>query len=197
MSNKTIEIIKNRVSCRSYSDKKVSLKKVLEIAEAGKYAPSGMNRQIANIYVVNSKRYVEKLRNLSIKLRERDCMYGAKTVILVSGPRDDRFTHKDCSCVLENMFIAASALKVASCWINQFEDLFAEKEGIKVKKFLGIPEDQYIVGACILGYPANGEFPAVKDRKEDFIKVIQYRKIVIYHKQLYCFCFFPILLNLM
>ena len=49
MANKTIENIKNRVSCRSYSDKKVPLRKVLEIAEAGKFAPSAMNRQIANI----------------------------------------------------------------------------------------------------------------------------------------------------
>ena len=69
MKNKTLDIIKSRVSCRSYSDKKVSIKKVLEIAEAGKFAPSAMNRQIANIYVVNSKRYVEKLRTLSIKTR--------------------------------------------------------------------------------------------------------------------------------
>ena len=73
MANKTIENIKNRVSCRSYSEKKASLKKVLEIAEAGKYAPSGKNRQIANIFVVNSKSKVEKLRNLSLKNLGRDC----------------------------------------------------------------------------------------------------------------------------
>ena len=55
MANKTVELIKSRVSCRSYSDKKVSLKKALEIAEAGKYAPSGMNRQIANIFWYTQK----------------------------------------------------------------------------------------------------------------------------------------------
>ena len=172
MRNKTLDIIKNRVSCRSYSDKKVPLKKVLEIAEAGKYAPSGMNRQIANIYVVNSKRNIEKLRKLSLKIREKDCMYGAKTIILVAGPRDDRFTFQDCSCVLENMFVAAKALNVASCWINQFEEFFNDKEGIKVKKSLGIPEDYYIVGSCALGYPNDPSSLKVKERKADFIKVI-------------------------
>ena len=172
MSNKTIDIIKNRVSCRSYSDKKVSLKKVLEIAEAGKFAPSAMNRQIANIYVVNSKRYVEKLRALSLKIRGKDCMYGAKTIILVAGPRDDRFTFQDCSCVLENMFVAANALKIASCWINQFDEFLETKDGLKVKKSLGIPEDFRIVGSCILGYPSDGVFPAAKARKDDFIKVL-------------------------
>lgn len=172
MANKTIENIKNRVSCRSYSEKKVSLKKVLEIAEAGKYAPSGKNRQIANIFVVNSKSKVEKLRNLSLKNLDRDCMYGAKTIILVAGPNNDPFTYQDCSCILENMFVAAKALNVSSCWINQFEELFSKHDGIKVKKLFGIPDDFCIVGSCALGYPSENAQLSVKQRKEDFIKVL-------------------------
>ena len=172
MENKTIKLIKSRVSCRAYSDKKVSLKKSLEVAEAGKFAPSAKNRQIANVYVVNSKRYVEKLRTLSLNEHNRDCMYGAKTIILVGAPREDMFTDKDCSCILENMFLAAHALKLASCWINQFDDLFNTKNGLKVKKALGIPEDYKIVGSCILGYPQDEASLQVKERKADFIKVL-------------------------
>ena len=162
MKNKTIELIKSRTSCRAYSDKKVSLKKALEVAEAGKFAPSGMNRQIANIYVINSKAKVEKLRNLSLKIRDRDCMYGAKTIILVGAPRGDRFTDLDCSCILENMFLAAHALKLSSCWINQFDEFFQTKDGLKVKKSLGIPEDYRIVVSCILGYAKEGHEPVIK-----------------------------------
>ena len=125
-----------------------------------------------DIYVVNSKRYVEKLRALSLKELNRDCMYGARTIILVAGPRDDFFTPQDCSCVLENMFVAANALKIASCWINQFDDLFQSKDGLKIKKSLGIPEDYRIVGSCALGYPSDGNFPPVKKRKDDFVKVL-------------------------
>lgn len=172
MANKTIQIIKNRVSCREYSEKKVPLKKVLDIVEAGKFAPSGKNRQIANIYVVNSKRNIEKLRKLSLSILGRDCMYGAKTIALVGGPREDSFTFQDCSCILENMFIAASALNVASCWINQFDYLFEDKNGLKIKKALGIPEDYRIVGGAILGYPKDGASLKVKDRKEDFVKIV-------------------------
>ncbi len=172
MENKVIKTIKSRVSCRSYSDKKVSLKKAMMVAEAGKFAPSGMNRQIANIYVINSKRNVEKLRRLSLEIRNKDCMYGAKTIILVAGPRDDRFTYQDCSCILENMFVAAHSLNLASCWINQFDEFFQTKNGLKVKKALDIPEDFMVVGSCILGYPAENAVLAVKDRKEDFIKVL-------------------------
>ena len=172
MKNKALDLIKSRVSCRNYSDKKVSLKKVMEIAEAGKFAPSGMNRQICNIYVINSKSKVEKLRKLSFQIREKDCMYGAKTIILVGGPRGDKFTDLDGSCILENMFLAAHALRINSCWINQFDEFFQTKEGLKVKKSLGIPEDYRIVGSCILGYAKDESSLQVKERKEDFIKVI-------------------------
>ena len=169
MANKTLELIKSRVSCREYSDKKVSLKKVLEIAEAGKFAPSAMNRQICQIFVINSKSKVEKLRTLSLNVANRDCMYGAKTVLLVGGPREDRFSNLDGSCILENMFLAAHALKINSCWINQFDDLFQTKDGLKVKKSLGVPDEFRIVGACILGYAKNPDALKSKPRKENFI----------------------------
>ena len=172
MANKIVELIKSRVSCRIYYDKKVSLKKALEIAEAGKYAPSGMNRQIANIFLVHSKGKVEKLRKLGLEKCNRDVMYGAKTVLLVGAPRDDRFTDLDSTCILENMFLAAHALKIDSCWINQFDDLLQTKDGLKVKKSLGIPENYRITGACILGYAKDPDSLQVKPRKDDFIKVI-------------------------
>ena len=172
MKNKVVELIKSRVSCRAYSDKKVSLKKALEVAEAGKFAPSGKNRQICQIYVVNSKNKVEKLRTLSLNHLNRDCMYGAKTIILVAGPREDDFTMQDSSCILENMFLAAHALKLSSCWINQFDQLFQTPDGAKIKKSFGIPEDYRIVGSCILGYAKDNQEPSVKERKADFIRVL-------------------------
>ena len=172
MENKTINLIKSRVSCRSYDERKISTAKALQVAEAGKFAPSGMNRQIINIYLVNSKRFVEKLRKLSLDLLNRDCLYGAKTVLLVAGPRDDRFTDLDGACALENMFLAAHAIKIQSCWVNQFDELLSSKEGLKIKKALGIPEDRRIVGSCILGYAKDPSSLKSKERKEDFIKIL-------------------------
>ena len=124
MNNNTVKVILDRVSCKSYSNKKVSTSKIQKIAECGKNAPSGMNRQICNITVVNTKRNVEKLRELSKEILNRDCFYNAQTMVLVHAPREDKFCITDCSCILENMFIAATALKLGSCWINQVDDLF-------------------------------------------------------------------------
>ena len=172
MENKTISIIKNRVSCREYTEKKVPMAKVMQIAEAGKMAPSGMNRQIANILVLRKKRLVEKLRKLAIETAGKDAYYGANTMLIVYGPRDDRFTLQDCTCIIENMFIAASALKVNSCWINRTEYLLNSPKGKKLRKELGIDENSMVVGTCILGYAPENAKLAVKERKADFIKVL-------------------------
>lgn len=170
--NKFISIIKNRISCRSYTSQKVSLSKVKLITECGMMAPSGKNRQIANILVVRDKKQVEKLRSLSLQHLERDCFYGANTFILVYAPREDKFCIQDSTCILENMFIAATALKINSCWINQVDDLFNTKEGQKIKKSWKIPENSMIVGTCIIGYCAEPEKLIIKKRKEDFVKIL-------------------------
>lgn len=171
MANKTIENICNRVSCREYNDKKVSLNKLQQILEAGKMAPSAMNRQIARITCIRTKSKVEQLRKLSLEVLNRDCMYGANTIAIVHGPRNDRFTIQDCSCVLENIFIAANALKINSCWINQFDDLFETDKGKRIKLRLSIPEDHKIVGAAILGFAKNRESLVSKQRVDGFITI--------------------------
>ena len=170
--NKTIENIVNRVSCRSYSDKKVPLGKLNQILEAGKYAPSGMNRQVCNILAVRTKSKVEKIRKALISMFDRDCLYGANTLTIVYGDRESAHVIKDGSCILENMFVAATSLKIDSCWINQLDDLLTNPNNQKLRKELGIPDNSIIVGTAIFGYRKKETEIAVKPRKEDFVKII-------------------------
>lgn len=172
MENKVITTIKNRVSCRSFTTKKVSINKVNAIVECGKMAPSAMNKQIANILVLRRKKFVEKLRKLSLDVYNHDCFYGANTMILVYGPEDNAFTKQDCSCILENMFIAASSLNVGSCWINQVNDLLKTPKGLKVKKALGLNDDILVVGTCILGIASPEAKLEIKPRKDNFVKIL-------------------------
>ena len=169
--NRTIQTILNRTSNREYTDKKVPLSKLNQILDAGKMAPSAMNVQRCNILAVRTKKYAERLRSACFSMRGRDCFYNANTMILVYGPKEDKFTFQDASCILENMFIAATALGIQSCWINQVEDAFQTAEGIKVKKLLGIPEDAVVVGTCVVGYSKDGKNPLPKPRKEDFVRI--------------------------
>ena len=170
--NKVIKNINERLSCREYSNKKVSLKRIMEVAEAGKLAPSACNNQICNILVVKSKRYVDLLRKLSIEVRGRDCFYGASTMLIVYGPREDKFTVQDASCILENMFLAATSLGINSCWINQVDELFSAPSGEKIRKRFGLTENDRVVGTCILGYKKDTTVLTPRKRKDDFIKVL-------------------------
>lgn len=170
MSNKVIDIIKGRVSCRDYSEKKVSLKKLELILEAGKSAPSACNRQIADISAVRKSSNILKIKDLAKRLMNRDVMYGASTIVLVHAPREDAFTAQDCSCIIENIMIAATALKIDSCWINQFDELLGSSEGKKIRKILGIPEDHRVVCSVALGYRKEGSQIAIKSK--DGISVV-------------------------
>ena len=170
MDNKVIKTIKARTSTRSYLDKKVPLKKLQAVLEAGKYAPSAKNRQICHILALRNKRYVSALSKLADEHLGREAYYGATTLVLVYGPRDDGFTIQDATCILQNMFIAAESLNLASCWINQTDALLNTKEGLKLRKKLGLNENDYVVGTCILGY--SNQKGEIKPRKEDMIKII-------------------------
>lgn len=168
--NKTIDNIVNRVSCRSYSDKKVPLSKLNHILEARKYAPSGMNRQPCHILVIRNKRVMEKLRSVAVKEFGRDPFYGANTVCIVYGKKNEPLVVQDGSCILENMFIAARSLGIDSCWIHCVKDIVPSN--LTLSKLLGISDDYRVIGSCILGYHNEGIELKVKTRKEDFIKII-------------------------
>lgn len=62
----------------------------------------------------------------------------------------------DSTCALENMMIAANALDLGSCWINQLHWL-DEDPMIRARMYeLGLGEEETITGGLILGYPASG-----------------------------------------
>jgi nitroreductase len=62
----------------------------------------------------------------------------------------------DSACALENMMIAANALDLGSCWINQLHWLDENKVIRELMYKHGLKEDETITGGLIIGYPADG-----------------------------------------
>ncbi len=94
--------------------------------------------------------------------------YGAPTFVIVSGdcelsPRNACF---DCALLLGNMFLAAHALGVGSCWINQLNVLNDEPDFRDYMTTLGIPLQNRIFGCACFGY-ANGPARDAAPRKEN------------------------------
>ena len=81
--------------------------------------------------------------------------YNAPLLIVVANRKDYGNNIADCACALENMMVAANALDLGSCWINQLKWLNEDPELLGVFRGFGMREDERIYGAVILGTPAT------------------------------------------
>ena len=163
-----------RRSCRSYTDEEVLDADIDLITKAGTYAPSGMGRQSGRILVVKNKEIRDRLSklNAAVMNADMDPFYGAPVVATVLADKAVGTYLYDGSLVIGNMLNAASALGLGSCWIHRAKEVFASPEGKQLLADAGIEGDYEGIGFVILGHPA-GEKPAAKERKNDFVCVIE------------------------
>lgn len=178
--NETLKIIAERKSCRSYLDKPLKEEELQLILEAGIQAPSAMNRQLCEAFAVVNTQYIDKLadaiKNVYNERGEKKpdnyhCAYHAPVLIIVSGPEYDSRRKEDGSCMLENMFLAATSLNIGSCWINQLRDTQDTDEVRQVLSEIGLPANHQVVGCCALGYIKNETPP--KEKNKERIHIIK------------------------
>ena len=62
----------------------------------------------------------------------------------------------DSACAPENMMIAANALDLGSCWINQLHWLDEDASVRGYLEKLGLKADETVTGGLILGYGYDG-----------------------------------------
>ena len=169
--NEVIKAMVDRRSCRSYKKEQIKEAELEQILLAGTYAASGMNMQSARIVVVQDAETREQLRNMNAAVMgtpNADPFYGAPTICIVLADTASRNWFADGCLVMGNLMLAASAVGVASCWINRALEEFDSDEGKALLKKWGLSETYRGVGHCILGYAAS-ELPAAKARKSDYI----------------------------
>lgn len=157
------EVIKNRYSCKKYSDKMVEDEKINAILEAGRLAPTAKNLQEQKIYVIKSAEGLAKVDEAT------PCRYGAPVVIAVAFDKNNVFVYpgekrdsgiEDATIVATHMILAAADEGVDSCWLNFFDpEELADK--------LGLPENEEILMLLDLGYAAEdaGPLPNHASRK--------------------------------
>ena len=149
------EVIRNRFSCRKFSDRQVESKKLDAILGAGRLAPTAKNLQEQRIYVAQSAEALAKIDVAS------PCRYGAPTVLVVAFDKNNVFTYpgekrdsgvEDATIVATHMILAAADEDVNSCWINFFDPE-------KMAEALGLPENEEVLMVLDLGYAAEGVKP--------------------------------------
>lgn len=141
--NLVIEGIKKRRSTRSYTGEQVSNDMLKEILDCALMAPSGMDEQGLQFSVIQNEEILAELK----RMVGRDFIYGAPTLIVVHCNQNYRYAHSDGGAAIENMYIAANALGLGACWINQLKDHY----GDPLLASLGF-DTQVIPGSLALGY---------------------------------------------
>ena len=174
--NEVLKAMKERVSCRSYTEEMPSRKILEQIAEAGLYAASGMNKQGVKIIFICDKEKrdaLEKLNRQVVGMSEDiNPFYGAPVVAVVLGDKSVATHVYDGSLVIGNMLLAADALGLGSCWIHRAHLEFELDECKEFLKGLGIEGEWEGIGHVILGYRAD-EKPAPKARKADRVYFVE------------------------
>ena len=149
------EVVKNRYSCKKYSDRQVEAEKLAAILEAGRVAPTAKNLQEQRVYVVQSEEMLAKIDGVTPR------RYGAPTVVVVAFDKNNVFTYpggkrdsgvEDATIVATHMILAAADEGVDSCWVNFFDPE-------KMEEVLGLPENEEILMVMDLGYAAEGVGP--------------------------------------
>lgn len=171
--NEVIKNIVERRSIKKYKNIPVEESLINEIAMAGTYAPSGMNRQSPIILAVTNHEVRDTIASINAKIMgvDRDPFYGAPVVLVVLADKNSPTRVYDGSLVMENMMLAAHSLGLGSCWIHRAKETFETEEGKEILKNLGIEGEYEGIANCILGYP--GEVKEASPRKENYIYKIK------------------------
>ena len=149
------EVVKNRYSCKKYSDRPVDREALTKVLEAGRLAPTAKNLQEQHVYVVESAEGLAKIDAAT------PCRYGAPTVLVVAYDTTNVFTYpggkrdsgiEDAAIVATHLTLAAYNEGLDGCWLN-----FFNPDELKVS--LNLPENEDILMLLDLGYAAEGAGP--------------------------------------
>ena len=128
--------IVKRASVRAYEAVDVPEADLLKIADAGRRAPSGGNRQPLQFILIRER---ETLQSLG---RVQACFPSASAAIgIVADPAVSRWWLEDASAAAENMLLAVAALGYASVWV---EGTLLKEEAF-AKQLLGVPAAKRLI----------------------------------------------------
>lgn len=147
------ECIRTRRSIRKYKEKPVEWDKVVNLLEAGKFAPSAGNLQNVQFLVVKDEEKRKKIAEASLQQR---WMENAPIHIVVCsepekykrfyGVRGERlYNIQGCASAIENILLSAHSLGLGACWVGAFDD-------DAIRRILTIPEHVMLHAIITIGY---------------------------------------------
>lgn len=165
------EVLKTRRSIRAYSEEPVAEADLQELIDLAVLAPTAMNAQPWNFIVVTNQQVLSEVndrikqilheRNIAEQMPEENIkamlrapefsiFYRAPALIVITAPKENNIAVYDCQLAAENIFLAAHAKGLGSCYMGF---LFFGQDDPTVRGLLHIPEDHSFMAACCVGHP--------------------------------------------
>lgn len=158
-----LKLITQRYSVRGYQSKPVPQEMLDRILEAGRMAPSAVNKQPWKLVVVRSEEARERLW----RCYDREWFKSAPLYIVVCGDHEHSWKRPadgkdhcdiDIAITTEHLALAAAELGLGSCWVCNFSVA-------PCKEMLGLSDAWEPMVILPIGFPENDQVPA-KNRKE-------------------------------
>lgn len=169
MEGLLVELLKLRRSVRKFNGNEISRDLLLKLIEAGSQAPSGRDQRLERYFVITKKSSLTKC----IDLFDGNAPFlkDAGALILVMYEPDETKMLDMISCdlgaVTQNILLAATSLKIGSCWLGLFN---REARCEKIKKAFNIDKKYILYSGVALGWPQD-ERPFY-DKKKSFLEKI-------------------------
>jgi nitroreductase len=141
-----VEDLLKRRSIRHYKDEPVPQSVLDKILEAGRQAPSAVNRQPWHFILIQDQIVKEKIIHPRYSGFLKDAVFAIVGVCFLDDPVTQRWAFVDTTIALQNMVNAAWLMGVGSCWIGGFREE-------KIKQILNIPEEARVVAIISFGIP--------------------------------------------
>ncbi len=149
-------VIQNRYSCRAFSARAVEQEKVDRILEAGRIAPTAVNKQPVHVWAVSNPGTLEVIKGVTRS------NYGAPLLLVVGCRPADAWVRRydgkngaevDASIVATYLMLAAENEGLATLWVGSFDPAL-------LSSILPGTGGYELVAMINVGYPSEGSAPS-------------------------------------
>ena len=167
MTNPVLEVIRSRRSVLRFEETRIKEEKVKAILEAGRWAPSWVNKQPWSFIVVTNRNIKEQLSKVVPTVFVQGVKEAPVCIVVVVDTTEDPYHFiEDGAAASQNIILAAASLELSSCWVGLF-DLKGLKDSneAKVRDILEIPEPYRVIALLPIGHTRSDIPIPAKERK--------------------------------
>lgn len=161
------DILKNRRSCRLFTDEPVNKDDACNLMRAALMAPSGHRYNPWEFVLIEDK---EMLKALSVSKAQGAALLegAAMAIAVVADTEKTDVWIEDCSIASIIIQLAAQEMGLGSCWVQIRRRLDAEGNSAEenVKKLLSLPDKYAVLSIVAVGHKARESKPFDEERMQ-------------------------------